>query len=104
MRRNLTVANSGLKHNWITALLPIEDGGYLVGTYGAGVQRMSAAGVVTTLDLPAGVPRDVIVNPNALLAGREAMCMRARLTMGCWCFLLRQAVGRASLRAFHRAM
>ncbi len=68
VRRNLTVANSGLRHNWITAVLPMEDGGYLVGTYGAGVERMSAAGVVTTVDLPAGVARDLIVNPNALFA------------------------------------
>ncbi len=103
VRRNLTVANSGLKHNWITALLPIEDGGFLVGTYGAGVQRMSAAGVVTTVDLPAGVARDVIINPNALFRDAGAcVCGHAR-PRDAGVSLLRRAAGRVSLRVCPRA-
>ena len=38
VRRNLTAANSGLKHNWTTAIVAVEDG-WFVGTYGAGVMR-----------------------------------------------------------------
>jgi hypothetical protein len=64
---SFTSSNSGLGHNWITALAPLPGGACLVGTYGAGLAQLSAAGVVTPVDLPAGVPRDVIVNPNALL-------------------------------------
>ncbi len=65
--RNLTVANSGLKHNWITALAQDGPGQWLVGTYGAGVMRMADDGTFATIDLPAGVPHDLVINPNALL-------------------------------------
>ncbi len=72
VRLNLTVANSGLKHNWITALLPAAPGtmgstghaGYLVGTYGAGVMAMDDAGHVSAIE---GATFPVIVNPNAML-------------------------------------
>ncbi|MBI2683681.1 MAG: hypothetical protein HYX26_10810, partial [Acidobacteriales bacterium] len=36
VQANLTTATSALKHNWITAILPVGDG-FMVGTYGAGV-------------------------------------------------------------------
>jgi ligand-binding sensor domain-containing protein len=62
--RNLTTANSGLKHNWITALIPI-GGDWLVGTYGAGVLRMDAAGSVSTTD---GAADGLVVNPGAMLS------------------------------------
>jgi len=62
VQQNLTVANSGLKHNWITALAPV-GGDWLVGTYGAGIQRLSANGQVTQTD--ASTP-GMIVNPNAM--------------------------------------
>jgi ligand-binding sensor domain-containing protein len=65
--RNLTVNNSGLKHNWITALLPTSDG-FLVGTYGAGLLTLDRQGHFTSIELPAGTPHDLIINPNALLA------------------------------------
>ncbi len=67
VRRNLTASNSGLKHNWITALAQSGAGEWLVGTYGAGVMRMSAQGTFTSIDLPAGLRRDLVINPNALL-------------------------------------
>ena len=68
MKRNLTATNSGLKHNWITALAPAPQGGWLVGTYGAGVMTLSAdSNVFTPAELPAGTPRDLVINPNALL-------------------------------------
>ena len=67
VRRNLTVQNSGLKHNWITALAQSGPGEWLVGTYGAGVLRLSAQGAFAPMDLPAGLRHDLVINPNALL-------------------------------------
>jgi len=64
VRRNLTVANSGLRHNWITAALP-ADNGYMVGTYGAGVMRLDASGHFAPMDT---VTRSMVINPNAMLA------------------------------------
>jgi len=64
VQQNLTVANSGLKHNWITALAPV-GGDWLVGTYGAGIQRLSANGQVTQTDASG---QGMIVNPNAMAA------------------------------------
>jgi ligand-binding sensor domain-containing protein len=61
--RNLTATNSGLKHNWITAIAAMPRGGWIVGTYGAGVETMSADGRFERV----GLPGDVVVNPNALL-------------------------------------
>lgn len=67
VRTNLTAANSGLKQNWITAIVPVsEDGeaGYFVGTYGAGVMRLDAAGHVSAME---GATRAGEINPNAML-------------------------------------
>jgi ligand-binding sensor domain-containing protein len=69
VERNLTTSNSGLKHNWITAIVPINGpdaaGGWMVGTYGAGVMRLDKDGRFTAMD---GFTRSMIVNPNAMLA------------------------------------
>ena len=65
VKRNLTVTNSGLKHNWVTAIIPFATG-YLVGTYGAGIQQLALDGSFHAIDLPAGVPTDLIINPNAI--------------------------------------
>jgi hypothetical protein len=67
--RNLTVSNSGLKHNWVTAIVPLDGVGgkdaWMVGTYGAGVMRLDGDGRFTAMD---GVTREMVVNPNAMLA------------------------------------
>ena len=68
VERNLTVANSGLKHNWITALLPMPDNSTLVGTYGAGLETLDSQGRFAPIELPSGTPRDLVINPNALYA------------------------------------
>ena len=68
VERNLTVANSGLKHNWITALLPTPDNTVLVGTYGAGVETLDSQGHFNPIELPTGTPRNLVINPNALYA------------------------------------
>ena len=67
VRRSYTATNSTLRHNWITALLPIAPGSYLVGTYGAGLETLEPDGVFTPADLPAGMPHDLVINPNAML-------------------------------------
>ena len=68
VERNLTVTNSTLKHNWITALLPMPDSTVLVGTYGAGLETLDSQGRFTPIELPARTPRDLVINPNALYA------------------------------------
>ena len=67
VKRNFTAANSGLRHNWITAMLPTAQGSYLVGTYGAGLASLGPDGSFNPIDLPANTPKDLIINPNALL-------------------------------------
>jgi ligand-binding sensor domain-containing protein len=61
--RNFTVTNSQLKHNWITAIVPVGDG-WFVGTYGAGVMQFGSDGRFTAFE-PATRPMEV--NPNAML-------------------------------------
>ncbi len=63
VRRNLTSSNSALKHNWITAIVPVEDG-WFVGTYGGGVMRLDAAGRFEPME---GVTAPAEINPNAML-------------------------------------
>jgi len=63
VERNLTTANSGLKHNWTTAIVAVDDG-WFVGTYGGGVMRLDAAGDFTAMD-NVGAPTEI--NPNAML-------------------------------------
>jgi ligand-binding sensor domain-containing protein len=64
VRRNLTTANSGLRHNWITALVRAGDH-WLIGTYGAGVLAMDAGGTISATD---ATKTGVIINPGAILA------------------------------------
>ena len=62
VRANYTTANSHLKHNWVTALVRVGDD-WFVGTYGAGVLRLDAAGEWHSFpDLIGGF----VVNPNAM--------------------------------------
>src|SRR5207253_1686551 len=56
-----TTANSGLKHNWITAIVA-DDKEWLVGTYGAGVVRLTSDGQI----LPETAAFEV--NPNAMVS------------------------------------
>jgi ligand-binding sensor domain-containing protein len=62
VQRNFTVANSGLKHNWITALVPAGSD-WLVGTYGAGIERLSASGQITATD---ATGQGIVINPTAM--------------------------------------
>jgi hypothetical protein len=63
VRRNLTTANSGLKANWITALIEARDD-WLIGTYGAGIFRMNAEGNVSATE---ATQQGTVVNPGAMI-------------------------------------
>lgn len=70
VQRNFTTANSGLKHNWITAFAA-EGHDWLVGTYGAGILRLAADGAVTSTE---ATRQGVVVNPGAMISdGRVAL-------------------------------
>jgi len=62
VRKNLNTSTSGLKHNWITALTPVGND-WLVGTYGAGIMRLSTNGNVTPTD---ATRTGVVINPTAM--------------------------------------
>lgn len=63
VRASYTTANSGLRHNWITGVLPVGDE-YFVGTYGAGILRLDDSGQWHAFpDATAAFE----VNPNAML-------------------------------------
>jgi ligand-binding sensor domain-containing protein len=67
IRASFTTANSGLKHNWITAVVRAGDEWFL-GTYGAGVQRLEPPALLQTFtDFPA----HSIVNPNAMFITQD---------------------------------
>ncbi len=63
VRASYTTANSGLRHNWITGVLPVGDD-WFVGTYGAGILRLDDAGQWHAFpDATAAFE----VNPNAMV-------------------------------------
>ncbi len=60
---NYTTATSNLKHNWITAVVPVGPE-WMVGTYGAGIVGLDRSGHFRTFENSSG-PFEV--NPNAML-------------------------------------
>jgi ligand-binding sensor domain-containing protein len=58
-----TTATPGLKHNWITAVVPV-GGEWMVGTYGAGVLGLDRSGHFHSFENATG-PFEI--NPNAML-------------------------------------
>ena len=60
---NYTTATSNLKHNWITAVVPVGPE-WMVGTYGAGVVGLDRSGRFHTFENASG---SFEVNPNAML-------------------------------------
>jgi ligand-binding sensor domain-containing protein len=69
VRVSYTTSNSGLKHNWITAIVPVGKD-FFVGTYGAGVLRITDRGVWETFDDLRG---EIEINPNAMIATPNAV-------------------------------
>jgi ligand-binding sensor domain-containing protein len=66
---SFTTANSGLKHNWITAIVRTGDD-WLIGTYGAGVLKFDSTGRWSTF---ADWSSPAVINPNAMLATDRAV-------------------------------
>ena len=64
VRASYTTANSALKHNWITAVVPLENE-WWIGTYGSGVVRMDSSGHFEPAE---GAGGDLLINSNAMLA------------------------------------
>ncbi|ADW68518.1 ligand-binding sensor domain-containing protein [Granulicella tundricola] len=68
VRQNLTLSNSGLKRNWITAIVrvphPSASDTWFVGTYGGGITEVDSTGHVTPLN---GANTTAVINPNAML-------------------------------------
>jgi hypothetical protein len=60
---NFTTATSNLKHNWITAVVPVGQE-WMIGTYGAGVLALDRSGHFRSFETGSG-PFEV--NPNAML-------------------------------------
>jgi ligand-binding sensor domain-containing protein len=69
---NYTTATSNLKHNWITAAVPV-GGEWMVGTYGAGVLGLDRAGHFHSFEKASGQfevnPNAMLVTPDYVLAG-----------------------------------
>ena len=65
---NFTTTTSNLKHNWITAIVPLDSGSrdskWMVGTYGAGILSLDRSGRFHSFETGSG-PFEV--NPNAML-------------------------------------
>jgi ligand-binding sensor domain-containing protein len=66
---SFTTANSGLEHNWITAIVGVAND-WFIGTYGAGVLKLDSTGRWSTfVDWKA--PAEI--NPNAMLVTDQAV-------------------------------
>jgi ligand-binding sensor domain-containing protein len=84
---NYTVGNSGLQHNWITAVVPVGDE-WMVGTYGAGVLALDRQGHFRGVGPATGAFN---VNPNAMLVTPEHVFAG---TLGHGLFVQDRATGR----------
>jgi ligand-binding sensor domain-containing protein len=78
VRRNLTTKNSGLKQNWITAIVAVPDSDakagqrWFVGTYGGGVVELGADGQFAAMDgAISEAGRAMVINPNAMLVTEQ---------------------------------
>jgi hypothetical protein len=63
VRANYTAGRSGLKQNWITAVVRVDDE-WMIGTYGSGVVGMDGAGKFHAYETVSG---QMEINPNAML-------------------------------------
>lgn len=66
---SFTTANSGLKHNWITAIVRVNED-WFVGTYGAGVLKLESGGRWSTF---ADWRSPAVINPTAMLVTDRAV-------------------------------
>ncbi len=72
VQTNYTAGSSGLKHNWITAVVPVGDE-WMVGTYGAGILGMDRAGHFHAFETATAAfevnPGAMAVTPQHVFAG-----------------------------------
>jgi ligand-binding sensor domain-containing protein len=64
-----TTGNSGLKHNWITSIVGVDNDWFL-GTYGAGVLKLDSIGRWTSFPDLKGA---LVINPNAMTVTARAV-------------------------------
>jgi len=69
VRTSFTTSNSGLKHNWITAIVRAGDA-WFVGTYGAGVLKLDALGHWQSFNEMTG---SIEINTNSIVATPAAV-------------------------------
>jgi ligand-binding sensor domain-containing protein len=84
---SFTTANSGLRHNWITAIVPVSNE-WFIGTYGAGVMKLESTGRWTTFP---DLRQPLEINQNAMVATGEAVYAG---TLGRGLAVYRRASGR----------
>lgn len=87
---NYTTANSNLKHNWITAVVPVGQE-WMVGTYGAGILALDRSGKFHPFDTGSG---NFEVNPNAMLVTSDFVLAG---TLGKGVYLYNRESGRWSV-------
>jgi len=63
VRVNYTAGATGLKQNWITAIVPVDDE-WMVGTYGSGIMGLDRAGHFRSFEKATA---ELEINPNAML-------------------------------------
>ena len=99
VQRSFTAANSTLRHNWITAVLPMKGGGYLVGTYGAGLERMDRDGQFTAIEL-AGGARTISSSTLMPSSRQQRTSTPEPLATACSSIPLKRTAGRGLQRDF----
>src|SRR5665213_2043969 len=78
---NYTTANSGLRHNWISALARIGDD-WFAGTYGAGIMRLDASGRCSEFS---DLKRGLEVNQNTMAQTADSLYVGS-LGDGLWVY------------------
>jgi ligand-binding sensor domain-containing protein len=72
VQTNYMAGSSGLKHNWITAVVPVGEE-WMVGTYGAGILGMERSGHFHAFEKATGAfevnPGAMLVTPRHVFAG-----------------------------------
>ncbi|HLX46509.1 MAG TPA: hypothetical protein VKR43_23840 [Bryobacteraceae bacterium] len=69
VRASFTTVNSALKHNWVTSIARVNDQ-WFIGTYGAGVLKMDAAGRMQSFDDLRG---QIEINQNSMAVTAKAV-------------------------------
>ena len=87
VKASFTTSNSVLKQNWITAIVPSADE-WFIGTYGAGVVRIDAAGAWQNF---ADMPKQTEINPNAMATANDRIFAG---TLGKGLLIYRKSQGR----------